>query len=69
MGANQDLVLVFAQISADGQVLDAKPLDDSFDTNITEAAINALRAVKWNPAKRDNKPVKAWVAVTLRFNE
>ncbi|MFQ5751058.1 MAG: energy transducer TonB [bacterium] len=32
-----------------------------------EAAINALKSVKWQPAVKDGKPVEVWVAVPVVF--
>ena len=62
----EGIVIVYAHINQDGYV-DQTKIRESLGGGCDEAAINAVKAVKWIPAMRDNKPIAVWVTVPLRF--
>lgn len=60
-------VTVQAQIDVDGTVLRTKVVQSLGPNGCDEAAINAIKAVKWKPAKQRDRPVKVWIAVPVDF--
>lgn len=54
-------------IGEDGRVLEAKVLKSAGSEDMDQAALQALRSVKWEPALQDRKPVSLWVAVPVIF--
>ncbi|MBN2092120.1 TonB family protein [candidate division KSB1 bacterium] len=76
-------VYIQVLIDVDGKVLDtraAKPSDEkeSKESEMDEetqkmvqemhiAAMKAIEMSKWEPAKKDNQPVKVWITVPVRF--
>lgn len=63
----QGVVVLHLRIDENGNITNvkvAKSLDiEAFDT----AAENAVRAVKWNPAKQRDMPIAVWYSVALQF--
>ncbi|MBN1779530.1 energy transducer TonB [bacterium] len=60
-------VTVQAQIDVDGSVVRTKVVQSLGPNGCDEAAENAIRAVKWKPAKQRDRPVKVWIAVPVDF--
>ena len=61
-------VTVQARISAAGKVINTRilvPLGENNGCN--EAAVAAIKAVKWQPAKAKGQPVSVWVSIPVRF--
>ncbi|NOZ61863.1 MAG: TonB family protein [Calditrichaeota bacterium] len=59
-------VILYVQITEKGEVGKVhvqKPLD----ANCNQAAIDAVKRVKWKPAKQKGKPVAVWVSVPIIF--
>ncbi|RKY75468.1 energy transducer TonB, partial [candidate division KSB1 bacterium] len=51
-----------------GNIVETKVASSLGDKNgCDEAAVNAVKAVKWKPAIARNKPVKVWVAIPIQF--
>ena len=59
-------VVIYAQISESGDVLRTKVVQSLFPS-CDEAAAEAIKSVKWNPAKNQGKPVTVWKAVSVFF--
>jgi protein TonB len=60
-------VTVQAQIDVTGEVIRTKVVQSLGPNGCDEAAIAAIRAVKWKPAKQRDRPVKVWIAVPVDF--
>jgi TonB family protein len=59
-------VLVYALVSAEGRIEQVKVMQSLIGCD--EAAIDAVRSVRWQPAIGENgKPVKVWVMVPIEF--
>ncbi len=59
---------VYIDINFDekGQIVDTK-IAQSLNKECDQAAINAIKAVKWEPAKNDGKPVSVWITIPVVF--
>lgn len=60
-------VYVNVLIDERGNVIDAKILKSLGNNGCDEAAVAAIRKVKWKPAKQRDKPVKVWVGIPVHF--
>ncbi len=60
-------VIVQARIGKDGTVKDTKILKGIPKTGLDEAAMDAIRAVKWKPAYQRDKAVTVWISVPVVF--
>lgn len=60
-------VTVYAHINEKGEVVDTKILVPLGNSGCNEAAVAAIRAVKWKPAKQRDKPVAVWVSIPVKF--
>ncbi|MFQ5637947.1 MAG: TonB family protein [bacterium] len=60
-------VIVHVLVSEEGDVLDTKVLKSLGQSGCDEAAVNAVKSVKWKPAKNNSEPVKVWVAIPVVF--
>jgi len=60
-------VTVQAQIDVDGTVTRTKVVQSLGPNGCDEAAIEAIKSVKWKPAKQRDRPVKVWIAVPVDF--
>ena len=58
-------VLVYAQIDVDGEVVRTRVMKTLIGCD--EAAIEAIKSVKWKPAMNRDRPVKVWVMVPVEF--
>ena len=60
-------VAVYTQIKADGTI-GATKIWKSLGHGCDEAAIKAIKSIKWIPAKQKGRPVTVWVSVLVRFD-
>jgi len=60
-------VIIYARIDKKGNVVKTKVVKPLGNSGCNEAAIKAIRAVKWKPAKQRDKPVTVWVSVPVKF--
>ncbi len=61
-------VTVYARVSENGDVIDTRilvPLNENNGCN--EAAVAAIKSIKWKPARAKGKPVAVWVSIPVRF--
>ena len=61
-------VVVDIHIDKNGNVTETKIIQSLGPNGCDESAINALKAVKWEPAKKDGKPVSVWIGVPVVFS-
>ena len=60
-------VIVNVLVDVDGRVVDAKILKSLGHSGCDEAAIQAIKSVRWKPAKQRDRPVKVWVGIPVIF--
>ncbi|MDZ7261928.1 MAG: TonB family protein, partial [candidate division KSB1 bacterium] len=60
-------VVINVTVDADGSVVDTEVLKSLGNNGTTEAAIKAIKEVKWIPGKINNQPVKSTTNVLIRF--
>lgn len=60
-------VVVYAQVDENGSVLRTRVVQSLGPNGCDEAAENAIRSVKWKPAKQRDRAVKVWIAVPVEF--
>ncbi len=60
-------VIVHVLVDEKGNVVKTKILKSLGHSGCDEAAVNAIRSVKWKPAKQRDKPVKVWVSIPVIF--
>ena len=60
-------VYVNVLIDEKGNVVDTKILKSLGNNGCDEAAISAIKTVKWIPAKQRDRPVKVWVGIPVVF--
>jgi len=60
-------VMVHVQIDENGAVCNTKILVSLGNNGCDEAAVDAIRSVKWKPAMQRDRPVKVWVAIPVVF--
>ena len=60
-------VMIWAQIGEDGSVVRTRVMKSLGPNGCDEAAMKAIRDVKWKPAMQRDKPVRVWVAVPVDF--
>ncbi len=60
-------VILYVQIDEQGEVVDMRVIKSMGDSGCDEAAVEAIKKVKWIPAEADGKPVKVWISVPVRF--
>ena len=60
-------VTVHVLVSEKGEVVRTKILQSLGHTGCDDAAVNAIKKVRWNPAMQRDKPVKVWVAIPVIF--
>ena len=63
----EGLVLIRALIGKDGIPEDIQVTKGLGNVGCNEAAIEAVKHVKFTPAKQRNKPVKFWFSIPIRF--
>ncbi len=65
----EGIVSVYVKIDTNGIVTNtkiARPLGKKYGCN--EAAVQAVKSIKWIPAKQKGNPVTVWVSVPVKFN-
>ncbi len=60
-------VIVQVLVSEKGEVVKTRIIKSLGHSGCDEAAVNAIRSVKWKPALQRDKPVKVWVAIPVIF--
>jgi len=60
-------VVIQAVIDESGNILETSILKSLGNNGTTEAAISAIRSVKWTPAKQRDRPVKVRIAIPVTF--
>ncbi|MFQ5865204.1 MAG: energy transducer TonB [bacterium] len=60
-------VIVQVLVSEKGEVIRTKVIKTLGHSGCDEAAVRAIRSVKWKPALQRDKPVKVWVAIPVIF--
>jgi len=63
----QGRVVVEALVRADGSVAEARVVESSSYSRLDEAALKAVRAAQFTPARRNGQAVESWVKVPVRF--
>lgn len=60
-------VILYVKISAEGEVEKVHVQKSLADDSCNQAAIDAVKSVKWKPAKQRDKLVAVWVSVPVKF--
>ncbi len=60
-------VIVQVLVSEQGKVVDTRVIKSLGHSGCDQAAVEAIRSVKWKPALQRDKPVKVWVAIPVIF--
>jgi len=60
-------VIVNVLVSEKGHVVQTKIMKSLGHSGCDDAAVSAIRSVKWKPAMQRDKPVKVWVAIPVIF--
>jgi periplasmic protein TonB len=60
-------VIIYAKINTKGVVINTKVVKPLGNSGCNEAAISAIKQVKWKPAMQRDKPVTVWVSVPVKF--
>ena len=60
-------VTIHVLVSEKGEVIKTKILQSLGHTGCDQAAVNAIKKVRWNPAMQRDKPVRVWVAIPVIF--
>lgn len=60
-------VIIQVLVSEKGKVIDTRIIKSLGHSGCDEAAVKAIRGVKWKPALQRDKPVKVWVAIPVIF--
>ncbi|MEE4311189.1 MAG: energy transducer TonB [candidate division KSB1 bacterium] len=60
-------VMVHVQIDESGKVVNTRILQSLGNNGCDEAAVAAIKSVKWKPAKQRDRAVKVWVAIPVVF--
>jgi protein TonB len=61
-------VILHIQIDDTGEVKTVKVVKSLNLTELDEAAINAVRSVKWKPAKQRDMAIAVWISVPIQFS-
>jgi protein TonB len=60
-------VFIKVLIDQQGRVVDTQVVKSLGNNGCDEAAISAIKSVRWKPAKQRDKPVKVWVSIPVVF--
>ncbi len=63
----EGLVVIAAHISELGHVIETRIMKTLGPNGCDEAAIKAIRSVKWRPAFQRDEPVDVWISVPFHF--
>ena len=60
---------MFVKVLVDerGNVVKTDVIKSLGNNGCDEAAVKAIKSVKWKPAMQRDKPVKVWVSIPVRF--
>ncbi len=61
------ITIINILVDENGSVLETKLLKSSGNEECDAAAEDAIRSIEWRSAKKDGKPVRAWVAMPVVF--
>ena len=61
-------VILQVLVDENGSVGQTKVLKSLGKSGCDEAAVQAIKRVKWKPAQQNGKPVKVWVAIPVVFS-
>jgi protein TonB len=64
----EGLVILHIQVDETGVVKRMRVVKSLDPHNLDEAAKDAVRNVKWKPAKQRDKPITVWISVPIRFS-
>lgn len=65
--AKADTVLVYTHVAADGQVNGAFARAPALNPSLRRAALEVAAGLRFEPARRDGRPVPTWLAVQIPF--
>ena len=60
-------VVINCLIDEKGNVINTRVLKSLGNNGCDEAAVAAIKSVKWKPAKQRDKPVKVWIGIPVVF--
>ncbi len=60
-------VIVQVLVSEKGRVVDTRVIKSLGHSGCDQAAVKAIKSVKWKPALQRDKPVRVWVAIPVIF--
>jgi TonB family protein len=60
-------VTIYTKVDETGKVVDTRIKESIGKAGLDEAAIGAIRSVKWHPAYLKGEAVEAWLAVPIQF--
>ena len=60
-------MIVEARVDCDGRVVEARVLRTSSHRLLDEAAVEAVSAARFTPARREGRPVESLVRIPIRF--
>lgn len=60
-------VTILALISKQGEILQTRVVKSLGNNGCDEAAIKAIKSVKWTPAYQRDRPVQVWLSVPIKF--
>ena len=60
-------MIVHVLVDEHGNVVATKILKSLGNNGCDEAAVAAIKSVKWKPAMQRDRPVKVWVAIPVIF--
>ena len=60
-------VMIWAKVGTDGVVKSTRVMRSLGPNGCDEAAMTAIKSVKWKPAMQRDRPVEVWVAVPVKF--
>jgi protein TonB len=63
----EGLVILFVQVDVDGAIANTKVMKKEGLDIFVDAAIKAVKSVKWKPAMQRDRPVKVWASVPIEF--
>ncbi len=60
-------VVVWAKISETGEVVDTRIIIPLGNSGCNEAAVAAIKSVRWIPARQRDVPVAVWISIPIHF--
>ena len=62
----QGMVTLKVHVNDNVDIVDTK-IVKSLEQRCDDAAVQAIKAVEWKPAKKDNKSISAWFSIDIKF--